>query len=471
MIDHSCPIIVIDDEKQELWEIAHGLGLCGLPIVPHLIVNGRLERNIASPCEGIRILFTDLHVLGPVHSKPEQYVSALVNIIRQLISPSTYLIVFWSAFPEEAEMAWGLLVARLNTMGAEGLVPFNYCVLDKTEVKNISDEDEAISLKATENVRKSIRDIFDKFPQLRSFMQWESSMSRAASATSNELIGKLNDGGIEFTNCDAVRDTLKRMSQEALGFPHAYKTPTKGVFQALMPITQDWLNKESDKGVLDQFLGLTDSVKIALPKGAVGCPNLASLLNDFFIHSEQSDLKISERGAVIQLAEDFLERKDTGLVHEIGLATQDGDWREAMCMEFAIGFSNLDESKKEEAKSKLNPSEIFAVELSADCDYAQDKARSLRFLLAIFVPATNIRQFYSETKKSCAHDAIYMTPDITIGGTVGRLLISCRVFLTRPYQRTLEGSTVTRIRQEVLSEIAHRYVTHVRRPGKIAFYG
>lgn len=467
MIDHSCPVIVLDDVKEELWEISHGLGVCGLPIMPHWINGGKLEREPTKPYEGVRILFTDLHVLGSAQSKPEQYVSALVKFIQQLISPSTYLIVFWSAYPEEAAAAWSLLVSRLKTAGAENLIPFTYGVLDKAEVEAISDPDDVIAAKATNNVKKSIAAIFDDFPQLRSFMQWESCASRAASATSNELIGKLNKGGIPFTETDAVRATLKSMSQAALGLPHAPNAPTKGVYQALMPIAQDWLNKEAANGALDGFLKLAGKEPVPLPQTAVGKPKLTSLLNDFFIHSEQDDLKSSERGAVIRLSEDFLKDKERGLIQEIGLAKTKGDWREAACVEFAHGFSKAPQDNQDLYKAKLAPTNVYVVELSADCDYAQDKARSHRFLLSLFVPASDPKPYYQNNKG--ANDAIYVTPEITLAGVQGRLLISCRIFLTRPYQTAVEGVTVTRMRQEVLSEIAHHYATHMRRPGKIEF--
>lgn len=365
-------------------------------------------------------------------------------------------------------MAWDLLVSRLKTANAENLIPFGYRILDKAEVKDISDEDEEIAAKATENVNASIKAIFDDFPQLKSLMQWESCASRAASATSNELISKLDKGGIPFTNCDAVKATLKRMSQEALGLPHAPNAPTKGVYQALTPIAQDWLSQEAAKGALDGFLNLTSRDKTPLPQEAAGKPKLASLLNDFFIHSEQSDLKSSERGVVIRLPEDFLGNEEFGLVQEIGLAETKGDWRKAICVEFAHQFASATAENEAIYKAKLDPKNIYVVELSADCDYAQDKARSHRFLLSLFVPTSDPRPFYQSNKG--ANDAIYVTPEITLGGVQGRLLISCRIFLTRPYQGTVAGTAVTRMRQEVLSEIAHHYATHMRRPGKIAFF-
>lgn len=470
MIGTSCPVLVLDDVRQELWEISHGLSVCGLPVMPHLIVNGRLERVPNSPHEGVRILFTDLHLLGSLHIKPEQYISVLVNIIRQLVSPSTYLIVFWSAYPEDAEDAWNHLVSRLKAVGADNLIPFAYRVLDKTDVKNISDEDEKISTEAMTRVIDSINDIFNDFPQLKTLMQWESCASRAASATSNELIGKLDKGGIPFTDCDAVKATLKRMSQEAIGLPHAPNAPTKGVYQALSPIAQDWLSHEAEKGALDEFLDLKSKTSTALPNVIAGKPKLATLLNDFFIHTEQSNIKPFERGALIRISPTFLNGEYFGLVHNIGLAENSKDWQEAICLEFCLQFSQKDDAAKTHDKSLINEKNIYVIELSADCDYAQDKARSHRFLLALFVPNANLKNFYSKSKNSYANEAIYSTPEITLDGIEGKLLISCRIFISRPNRKNIPGSPVTRIRQEVLSEIAHHYATHMRRPGKIAFF-
>ncbi len=468
MIDHSCPIIVLDDEKEELWKIVHGLGVCGLPVISHWINNGKLERKPVVPHEGVRILFTDLHILGPINNKPEQYVSALVSLIQQLIGSTTYLIVFWSGFPEDSTEAWNILISRLKTANAKNLIPFACEVLDKTDVKQISDDDANVAAQATNNVRNSIANIFAKYPQLSSLMQWESCASRAASATSNELIEKLDKGGISFTDSDAVKATLKRMAQEALGLPHAPKSPTKGVYQALMPIAQDWMYKEAEKGALDQFLELTLVKTTLLPSQPVGKPSLVSLLNDFFIHSERENLTSSERGVVIRLPEAYMKNEEEGLIKEVGLAEKKGDWREAICIEFAHEFSKATPQEKEIYKNKLNPDNVYVVELSADCDYAQDKKRSHRFLLSLFVPVSDSRPFY-QSKKG-ANDSIYLTPEITLGGVQGRLLISCRIFLTRPYRNAVQGSVVTRIRQEVLAEIAHHYATHMRRPGKIAFY-
>lgn len=470
MFEQSCPVIVLDDEKEELWAIAHGLSVCGLPTLPHLVQAGKLERKPASPYQGVRILFSDLHILGAGGRQPQMYVPALVRFIQDLIAPSTYLIVFWSSYAHEADDAWTLLCKSLVALDKPGLIPFAYSQLSKEDVKLMSDENPGVAEKAKTDVKASIDALFQQYPQLNAFMQWESCASRAASKTSNELIGKLAQGGVDFSEADKVRDTLKRMAQEAMGPPHAIKTPTKGVYQSLVPIIQDNISREAETGALNPFLNLLEEDTIPLPQGAAGKPNVANLLNDFFIHSACDDEAHLERGAVIRLSDNFLASAAGGLTSEIGLTANPGDWQEAICMEFMLNFQQKNAADKATAKLVVKPENVYVLELSADCDFAQEKPRSHRFLLVLFVPTDELNLYYSKSKKSHANESIYSTPDITVNGVAGRFLVSCRVYLTRPYQQKMDGKAITRMRPEVLAEIAHHYSTHMRRPGKVAFY-
>jgi hypothetical protein len=249
MISHACPIVVLDDVRQELWEIAHGLSFCGLPVMPHWVNSGQLERVPAQPYAGIRLFFTDLHLLGPSQTKPEQYVAALIRFIRQLILPSTYLIVFWSAYEHEGATAWDFLISRMP----DELKPFAYAVLSKEDAKMAGSDDPAVSGPAIQRVRTSVKEIIERHPQLQAVMEWESNVSRSAAETTNELVRALSHGGVKFDDQDAVRKVMARMAQEALGYPHAPDAPAKGLTEALLPIAQEWLERNLDSTGLDHF--------------------------------------------------------------------------------------------------------------------------------------------------------------------------------------------------------------------------
>lgn len=462
MISHACPIVVLDDVRQELWEVAHGLGACGLPVMPHLVSDGKLERPPEQPHAGIRLLFTDLHLLGPTQSKPELYVSALINFIKQLISPSTYLIVFWSNFSDEANEAWNLLSARIPA----DLKPFGFDVLSKVDAKNAASDDPAVSEPATKKILDSVAAIIQKYPQLKAVMEWEARVSMSAAETTNDLVKTLKNAGVEFQNQNDVRAVMARMAQEVLGYPHAPKTPTKGLVNALLPIVQDWLERDATRGHLDAFLNISNATKIELPN-----TDLIPLLNDFFIHAEQGNLTVLDRGSVVRLMEAYLCDKD-GLSRDVGLMEKVGNWKEAVCREFAHGWNETEGEQREQTMGALDAKNVCAVELSADCDHAQNKQRTQRFLFALFVPSNAQKPFYQKRQgeRRGANDSIYVTPEITLENIRGRLLISCRIFLTKPYGISVEGEPITRLRKDVIDEISHQYVSHMRRPGKIAFY-
>lgn len=460
MISHACPIIILDDDRQELWQITHGLGFCGLPVMPHLVLDGQLERQPDHAHKGIRLLFTDLHLLGPTQTKPEQYISALIKFIEKLISPTTYLIVFWSNYPDEAEEAWQILNNRIK----QELKPFGYATLSKNNVKAVNDDDPEISKQAMAEVRVEVKSILDSFPQLKAVMEWESNVSKSAAETTNELVQTMITGGVEFTDKDGVKSVLARMSQEALGYPHAQNYSSKGLTQALLPIVQEWLERNSVNGELSSFLGISDSNKINLPK-----ETLVPLLNNFFTHSEGSSQNPLDRGAITRLSDDYLTNK-TGFAMDIGVTGTSVDWQESLCNEFVLNWSSKTPEQKSLIKIALNKKNVYAVELSADCDHAQNKSRTQRFLFAVFVPETDQSNFYSRSKNCMANDSIYVTPKITIEKTVGQFFISCRVFISKPFGVPVDGCVVTLLRKDVITEVAHHYSTYMRRPGKIAFF-
>jgi hypothetical protein len=463
MINHACPLIVLDDESDELWAVTQGLGNCGFPAISHLIDAGKLERTPSEKYAGIRFFFTDLHVLGGGAIKLEAHVSALAKFIQQLIDPTCYVLVFWSKFQDEVESAKQML----NKYLPREYLPFAYETLAKEDAKHAADKDQSVSEPAREDLRCQISEVVNRYPQLKAIMNWESLVSKAAVETTNRLISTIStitdEGACSFADPANVRAVLARMAQEALGGPHAPDAPTKGLTIALLPILQDLMERAKNGGVdeLQEFLAITDDATISLPHAS-----LSSLLNDFFVHAEGQNISALERGAVIRLAEAYLNGHD-GLSRDISV--QPGDWKDSVGREFVLNWGQKSPSDLDDIRAWLDTKDVYAVELSADCDHAQNKSRSQRFLFAFFVSSARLTNFFSKKKTAWANGAIYATPEITLGGVRGKLLISCRIFFARPHGNAVLGRAVTRLRKDVIDEVSHHYVTHMRRPGAIAF--
>lgn len=456
MIYDACPVLVFDDVLEELWQVSHALSICGFPVKPHLIRSGSLDVAPANTYSGVRLIFTDLHILGSGATKPEMYVGALINVIQDSILPSDYVIVFWSAYEHEAATAWDLLTARIDPTRR----PLGYFALPKSLAAEVMEEEGDDRKAGQERLRKEVVAGLKKFPQIEAILIWEAAAAKAVAQTSNDLFGVLKKGGL-IVDGPNVRALMARMAQEALGYPYAEISATRGLTQALLPILQDRMERAAVNELrqISDFLSIQDSVPIALPDTA-----LIPLLNDFFIHAESDVDSALDRGAVSRLTRAYLEDPN-GFQAEAGSADQ-GDWRLSLCREFANNWKSKEGTKDGAAIiNSLVPANVFAVELSAVCDHAQGKRRSQRFLIALFVPRAERKIFSAK-----ANDSLYQTPDITLNGVTGYLVISCRLFLTRRFGAAVQCEAVTRLRRDVIDELSHHYSTHMRRPGKIAFF-
>jgi hypothetical protein len=427
--------------------------------------DGQLEITPSAPYSGVRLLFTDLHLLGATTSKPEQYVGALITFIKKLIQPTTYLIVFWSKYPEEAKEAWEILSQRVP----QELRPFAYEFLAKETAKLAADSDEDVAKPAREELIEAISGIFAKHSHLRALMAWESMVSTAAARTTNQFLNVLLTSGASIGTPLDARRVMVRMIQETMGLPHAASAQVSGLVQAFLPILQDELT-EGDYQMVDRITDFTALAAGAKPVPLPAPKELTPILNDFFVHSEGDGTAPVDRGAIIQLDQTYLD--GDAFYNDVGLMDEIGDWREAICREFYISWKKELVDRQAAAKALLNPENVYVVELSAVCDHAQNKPRSQRFLLATFVPSLvqNAKAFVGSDGRKQANEAIYSTPEITLKKQRGRLLVSCRIFLTRSFGVHVPGVCVSRLRKDVMDELSHHYATHMRRPGKIAFY-
>lgn len=456
MIYDACPVLVLDDVQGELWQVSHALSMCGFPVKPHLIRSGKLDAPPPNPYSGVRLIFTDLHILGTGFTKPEMYIGALINVIQQAIQPSDYVIVFWSAYEHEADEAWGILMARMDPRYR----PLGYFALPKSLAEDAMEDDDRDRITRQNKLRTDVMSGLRNFPQIEAILVWEAAANKAVAQTSNDLFGVLRKGELPVDGPN-VRAMMARMTQEALGYPYAEVSATRGLTQALLPILQDRMERSAitELRQISEFLSIQDSNPIALPS-----PKLNPLLNDFFIHAEGDVSDSLDRGAVIRLSEDYLQRKG-GFQAEAGTSDQD-NWKLSLCREFANNWKRIEGTNDAVTTiNRISVKNIFAIELSAVCDHAQDKSRSQRFLIAMFVPTADQKIFSQK-----ANDSLYQTPEITLDGATGKLLISCRLFLTRRFGAAVEGTPLTRLRRDVIDELSHHYSTHMRRPGKIAFF-
>lgn len=165
--------------------------------------------------------------------------------------------------------------------------------------------------------------------------------------------------------------------------------------------------------------------------------------------------KMSDRGAVTELGGGFINSGE--FVTAFGL-----DDKALLLKEFVF---NQDLSDQDSWRMKLH-----LVEIGPECDHAQGKVSTHRYLLALLVPCSLLKMC-TQKDMTYRNASVIDTGPLFLSGRdeSNHLLISCRCFMALAPTKKIDGRTSFRLRKELLDEVVHHYTTHARRPGVMRF--
>ena len=114
--------------------------------------------------------------------------------------------------------------------------------------------------------------------------------------------------------------------------------------------------------------------------------------------------------------------------------------------------------------------EFVLVELGADCDHAQDVARTRRYLLGLEVPVRFSELLRFPDTGRLRNEALQLLGPWTIEGRTIFLLVSCRRFWAWQNKEPHgSGKVKYRLRAAVVNKLLHHYASFHSRPGIIEF--
>jgi hypothetical protein len=251
---------------------------------------------------------------------------------------------------------------------------------------------------------------------------------------------------------------LAFLARSAVGQAQAINSLSNALDNALLPLIEDQLlligneTSSSTEDLESLLLAVSTEGKIK-PPAFVSMPQLNSsyLIDEVALGG--GSWKMWDRGMVTQLGSGFINSGD--FVRAFG-----HDRDELIRREFAI------------SKTPSAGAELHVVELGPECDHVNGKMVTHRYLLALLVPESLIKD-YTQTSKTGGptryqNDSVLDYGKIRLsdaGDLDWHLLISCRCFMTLATKIGVDGKCRFRLRRALLEEIAHRYTTHARRPG------
>ena len=449
MIPVYARVAAIDDVEDHLKKIVWGLTKAGFCPIPFYFEDGKLESPPEQPLQGIRIVFSDIHLVGGTMDG-KIHAANIIRCLKKIVGDGPYVLIFWSQYPDEKDRMAALID---RDAGGAGLTPpIGYAAIDKGLVFNTSPANGDDEFNA-EKLRELILESIKSFKTLAVAVSWEHRVELAAARTTNRLFD------LTRTSAKPVDDwekLLAFLACETVGKTQAMNSLSNALDAALLPLLEDQLSLIGNgSSSVDENLENLQGVVSA--EGRRQCPTSISIphLNSSYNIDEtgvDAGRRMWERGMVTELGSGFINSGE--FVRAFG-----HDNAEVISREFA--FKTLNSGAK-----------LHVVELGPECDHVQGKMATHRYLLALLVPESLFDSCIEKSKKGGAiryrNDSVLDIGQVRLRETVDQnwhLLISCRCFMTLAAHTTVDGKCRFRLRRALLEEVAHRYITHARRPG------
>ena len=445
-------IAAIDDDEDHLQKIAWGLGKAGFCPIPFRFEDGRLENPPDTPLAGIRLVFSDIHMIPGGANNEVLHATNIINCLKQIVGNGPYALIFWSRYPDEVGRMRQLIEARAPQSGLT--LPIGYGRIDKNSVFNLEpapgSEDDFNPIRLRELILEQV----GQFHTLGVASSWDERVATAAAYTTNQLFSVAGD---EADRTETWEKLLAYLACEASGYEQAQANVRDALDAALLPLLEDQLtligrepgNNSQNFSEIIRFLETEPRRPDAV--------DLHRLNSSYLIEeiAPDSSLKMSDRGVVTELKGGFINSGE--FIRAFGLAD-----KELISREFT--FSPPTDSEKRQMKLHL-------VEIGAECDHVQGKVSTHRYLLALLVPAS-LKSKCIGTKGNCKNASILDSGSLYLKAKSGvyHLLISCRCFMSLAPEKVVDGTASFRLRKDLMNEIVHNYTTHARRPGVMRFY-
>ncbi|KFE54204.1 hypothetical protein [Pseudomonas syringae] len=447
MIPQFVRVAAIDNEQSHLDKIYSALVSSGFWVMPFLYDFGTVKPTPPNPYNGIRIVFTDIHLVDGGMNNMAQQALAIIACLKKVVCDGPYVLIFWTKFPDDAKVVFEDIVARAKDN--ECVAPVAYGCMDKGLVLGLEEYPDRLP-----EILTQLNEAIESCGALLLSISWEERVSQAAIRSTYRLfdLAHQQSPSDPLTNWHQL---LAYLSTEAVGEAQAAIAPVAAMDVALLPILEDRLhisfeNVESLNELLGQQFGKSNLVS----KSALNAHYLVSTL------SSSSKNSPSTRGVVSVI--------DRGAwdAHQLELWGQ--TCNDVLVKEFFLPAQKFDKKFMD----SLSP---CVVTLTPECDDVQGKVGSYRYLLGVLIPySDSVRSFYySKSKRQYSNLSIFdvgvLSIDVGDGVKDYCLLISSNRFFAKPTTDLLHAVPKLRLRRATLEELSHHYATHARRPGVMRF--
>jgi hypothetical protein len=482
MIFSPVRAIAIDNNSLELISIVNGLSGRGIACSAHLYDAGELTP--APPKGGyrhLRLAFVDMNLLDAAGVEAKNVASIITTVLKQAVSADCgpYCLIFWTSFPEKVDEVTPEVLRQFQQQGVP--TPSMITCLGKAELIPVTNGKEA------EVINIGLRSHFEAQAELAAKLEdslaaalrksgsaavasaWETLLCEAASDTFSELYAQAKSMGHKDPG-SAFADILSTIAVEAVGQKNAREEPLVALTEGLLELVVDHLRSAASSATADAVVKAELSARIKGGTDPLPPATIAEVNRLFQVELPDKNRppKRTLRGLVLRPTAAFLQA-----------AGLEESWESFLWREFLHNPVRLNGDDPRKADLLARRAEVTAkvrpllIEVGADCDHAQRKPRSHRFLLAAEIPQDCVEDYLSSADPSrrspYVSDAIEVLGPWPLSESLASVAVCCKRFLSRQTDDVpADCKVVMRVRSAIVNHLLHRYSTLATRPGFVS---
>ena len=471
--------IAVDDEPAHLLSITAGLSSIGIPCMGHWYDRSTNELRPQPPAGGLphlRIIFSDLNLaeLGTVPDTQTLW-AGVVGVLLKVVSKDSgpYVLVFWTNVGTKVADVREMIYARAEALEGRPCpiaiveLPKGPFIVAAPTGQNFDDGLRDFYSRLHENMatlEAAVRGAVSSDAQVNAISSWESRAAEAASSALNEVhrCARADETDPRRAS-EALGKVIAKIALAATGVAAAREAPGRALDAGMIDILVDQFGASVE---ISDYMAAVEAAIGPLLRGRLRFANEAQLfaeLNAFFhLDREITTAKTWDRGVVVPISPPIDD-------DVLGFSP-----REMLSSEFVWDASPFKGADRDVAQALLdelsqNPGFVL-VELGADCDHAQNKHRTRRYLLGLELPEKYLKLTVHPTDDNLRHGALQSLGPWRIGGQNVTLLVSCRRYWTWQKNEPPAASQVKyRLRSSLVDKLLHHYTVWSSRPGIVEF--
>ena len=439
-------IVLVDDQEDHLKLLCRSFFQKGVPCIPILYD----EFAQLPSLKNIRLLFLDIKLTQA--GSDAQMFTVLAEYLGRIISPDNgpYALIFWT----DRKGIIPQLKSHIQERNGQIPSPFLIDCIDKNEIIDNGEEEGVLIHRLTAILStNSIRLLFDL----------KSAVAHSCDQVLDSLYSKIKSpdlawGEIENFEQD-LNKTFSKIAATHYGLLPARNNPQKALLSALAPLLEHrFINASSE---LDYRTILTELHEKNSIKNIDYPPHFSQYsLNTTFHVDVIDNADVNEkkkRGCVVAYGKSK-KAKSNYCTNKLGITY-------LKLFERCFPYQKPDGVTKPEAKKKyqdaFDSSRLIFIEISAACDYAQDKKRINPYIVGIMVPLPDMDIFNS----NMIPDSIMELPIILLEEQAYKINICSNYVIGLLPTDSILGKPLFILKHDLVNFISNHYTNHLSRIG------